>query len=287
MAGSRRARGERPRPEGPFTIIYDAQIAGLATAGASAGEVLAYLMLSRFADMEGSCYLSTAHAEKVTGKRRQSTESALRQLTAKAFRTLDGKEVPVLTKLESGRHGRCATYRDNLLLYAARDMVSLPYMGKPDKQAAGDMVSLHAREMDSRPAREMNPLHPSNSFSSLQDLYTHDSEVYRTAGAGALGSEPPSAAPTGGATACDLSGHDDAQLLEALRELSNNPTLSFNRRLRERLEALENHLRPRVGNEAVDEAMGIFSPPPLAKRGEGAQTQPEASPSKPSEGPPP
>lgn len=250
------AGNDRPKVKGNYTTLYDAQTAGLSSAGASGLQTRVYTLLTRFANGDGVCWLSIGYAEGVLGSRRQSIESALKALTGKTFPTDDERQVPVLTKLKGGRHGRCATYRDNLLLYAAGEMDSLPHIAQ--RNTGEDATSsLHAGDMDS--------LQPCNELLALYKNYKMNKK--RGDGAGAPGTcEPGAARAEGGDAAGLFAEFEGEELLAEFKRLADDPQLRIDADKRSLFHDLEKHLRGVFGNEAVNAVVRKNAAPSLPSR---------------------
>lgn len=98
---------------GALRILYEAR--------ASGREVLAYAMLTRYHNdplHPARCWVAAQMAADALGMAPDGVAKALNALTRKTF-TLDGEEVPVLTKLSDGHNGRAAVYNDNAYAVAA------------------------------------------------------------------------------------------------------------------------------------------------------------------------
>ena len=105
------------RGHGGYTRLATAQLRGLAEARASASEVLAYAMLTRYHnddDHPARCWVSAQLAAEALGTRADTVARALNALTKKSF----GDGVTVLEKVSDGHNGRAAVYEDNLYAVA-------------------------------------------------------------------------------------------------------------------------------------------------------------------------
>lgn len=106
---------------GGYTNITTGALRILYEARASAREILAYAMLTRYHNDEehpARCWVSAQMASEALGMTPDGFAKALNALTRKTF-SLDGEDVPVLTKLSDGHNGRAAVYNDNAYAVAA------------------------------------------------------------------------------------------------------------------------------------------------------------------------
>ena len=100
-----------------FTMVSDSMLRGLLEAGATGAEITAYTMLVRGLPRDKSkteCWMPADMAEEKVGMRPDVFTRALRSLTKKAFTTVGGEPVTVLTKVSRGCYGHCPHYEDNL-----------------------------------------------------------------------------------------------------------------------------------------------------------------------------
>ena len=104
-----------------FTYVEHGQLTGLALAGASAQEVLAYMLLTQYHGEERGytghpswCSVPRSEVAGKLGMKSPNVSRAFTALTRKTFTTTDGREVPVLTRVRNAFDNRCTIYADNL-----------------------------------------------------------------------------------------------------------------------------------------------------------------------------
>lgn len=100
-----------------FTMVTDAMLAGLAEAGATGTETMAYILLVRGlpADRKRSdCFMPADMAEKKGVMSAHTFSKMLRSLTRKTVTLADGTKAPVLTQLTRGCRGHCPHFEDTL-----------------------------------------------------------------------------------------------------------------------------------------------------------------------------
>lgn len=106
------------RSEKEFTKTTDGILRGLSAAKASGAQCCAYLYLARWHHtVKGDpfmCWVSAKSGADVTGTDIGTFSRALRGLCSKTFRTQNGEDVPVLSRISGGHNGASAVYRDNL-----------------------------------------------------------------------------------------------------------------------------------------------------------------------------
>ena len=105
-----------------FTMVSDAMMRGLAVAGATGTEIIAYLMLVRGLPKDRSvtdCWMPADMAEKKAGISAHTFSKALRTLSKKVFTVVDGEPVTVITQTSRGFRGHCPHFEDNLGRMAA------------------------------------------------------------------------------------------------------------------------------------------------------------------------
>lgn len=100
---------------GGYTNITTGALRILYEARASAREIIAYAMLTRYHNDEehpARCWVSAQMASEALGMTPDGFAKALNGLTRKTF-AYEGGYVPVLTKVSDGHNGRAAVYNDN------------------------------------------------------------------------------------------------------------------------------------------------------------------------------
>ena len=121
----------RHSKQAPFTPLTNEQLRGLYEAGASANEVLAYALLTRWhSDPEhpARCWHSAQLAADILGMRADTFTRSLTRLTRKAFTHDAHGPIAVLVKVSGGHNGRSTVYNDNL--YAVTVLRDLSQVGR-------------------------------------------------------------------------------------------------------------------------------------------------------------
>lgn len=125
------AMAARHIKQASFTTLTNGQLRGLYTAGASANEVLAYALLTRWhndPEHPARCWHNAQLGADVLGMREDTFTRSLRRLTEKAFARDAYGPVAVLTKITGGHNGRSVVYNDNL--YAVMVLRDLSQVGR-------------------------------------------------------------------------------------------------------------------------------------------------------------
>ena len=104
-----------------FTMVTDAMLEGLREAGATASEIMAYILLVRMerANTRGGSaryevWMAADLAEQKLGMSARTFSKSLRSLTQKTFADATCNAVPVLTQVRRGCRGHSPHFFDNL-----------------------------------------------------------------------------------------------------------------------------------------------------------------------------
>ena len=101
----------------PFTIFNERQLRGLAECGASGHEVLAYALLARYHDADGTCNANAAGSALALGMEPKAFTRAVIRLSSKTFTARDGSARAILTRKPTPAHkGQNAEWIDALFL---------------------------------------------------------------------------------------------------------------------------------------------------------------------------
>ena len=152
-----------------FTMVSDAMLQGLADAGATGTEILAYIMLIRGLPKDRSnaeCWMPADMAEAKGVMSAHTFSKMLRSLASKPFTAIDGEPRTILTKVTRGCRGHCPHYEDTLGRLIAEGAYP-PRNATPNGDAIGKRngdPTGHPKE-----ARNGDPKHtPIDDFSTLE-----------------------------------------------------------------------------------------------------------------------
>lgn len=104
-------------PKYEFTMVTDAMLVGLAEAGATGCEIMAYILLVKGLPKDRSktdCWMPADQAEEKGVMTAHTFSKMVRSLTKKTITLADGTQAPVLTQISRGCRGHCPHFEDTL-----------------------------------------------------------------------------------------------------------------------------------------------------------------------------